>query len=218
MNAIGRKAARTVLLILATTLLGATSAHGEHVDGVVQAVWKEQQISFAYRTGGAAHTCAGLRTQLRALLVMLGVRETMMITVTGCEQDATMRVVHIALASPIEATPQSLVELTSRNATEQLAARLRGGQPPAAQTVPRFAAEWKTISFANALHLRLSPADCELLKQLRRELMPKLEVRMVKDRMRCSSDLASGYRPQLVVRALVAVPSRSLLAMHHHSL
>ena len=88
----------------------------------------------------------------------------------------------------------------------------RGQAPATTETMPRFRAEWKTISFANALHLRLTPADCELLKQLRRELMPKLAIRVVRDRMRCSSDLASGYRPQLLVAALVALPERSSVA------
>jgi hypothetical protein len=75
--------------------------------------------------------------------------------------------------------------------------------------MPRFSAEWKTISLANALHLRSTPADCELLKQLRREPMPKLAVRVISDTMRCSSDLASGARPQLVVAALVVASHRS---------
>jgi hypothetical protein len=117
--------------------------------------------------------------------------------------------VSIALASPVEATAENLSALTSHDPTEQLAARVRGEPLATADTTPRFAAQWKAISFANALHLRLSPADCELLKQLRRELIPKLAIRLISDRMRCSSDLASGYRPQLAVAALVARPARS---------
>jgi len=38
--------------------------------------------------------------------------------------------------------------------------------------------------------------------------MPKLALQVVSDRLRCSSDLASGFRPRLVVLALLAVPDR----------
>jgi hypothetical protein len=200
------RVARAVF-VLAATAFGASPALGAHVGDVVEAVWKEQQLTFGYRSAPVAHTCSGLRTRLRSLLTTLGVHPSMMVTVTGCE-DST-RVVSITLASPVEATTENIEALAPRGAIEDLKAKVRGEPVATAETLRRFSAEWKTISFANALHLRLTPADCELLKQLRRDLMPKLTIRIVSDRMRCASDLASGHRPQLVVMALVAVPDRS---------
>jgi hypothetical protein len=209
MSSIGHLQVVRMAFVVASVTACSASALGAHAGGIVEAVWREQRVSFGYHSAGPAHTCTGLRTQLRSLLTLLGVHETMTITVRGCEDSATTRVVNIALASPVEATPENISQLTSHDATEQLVARVHGEAPATAETMPRFRAEWKTISFANALHLRLTPADCELLKQLRHELMPKLAIRVVRDSMRCSSDLASGYRPQLVVAALVAVPDRS---------
>ena len=58
------------------------------------------------------------------------------------------------------------------------------------------------------MRLRLTPGDCELLRQLQRDVMPKLSVRVLRDKMRCESDLGSGNRPQLVVAALVSAPER----------
>jgi hypothetical protein len=208
MNSPSRRRVAGTIFVIASAVVFAGNAPGAQTNGVVAAVWKEQRISFEYRSAGAAHTCAGLRTQLRSLLTLLGAHPSMTITASGCEDHATTRVMSIALASPVEATTENASELGSRDATDQLAARVRG-ESAALETRPRFAAEWKTIAFANALHLRLTPADCELLKQLRRELLPKLAIRVISDKMRCSSDLASGYRPQLVVAALVAAPDGS---------
>lgn len=117
---------------------------------------------------------------------------------TGCDNGSSTRIVSVELSSPVEAT---LRAVTAYDATRQLAARVRGEPLPDATTLESFPAQWKTLSFANALYLRLTPADCEL-KQLQREIMPKLSVRVISDRMRCLSE-SSSYRPQLVVAALV---------------
>jgi len=199
-----RGVVRVLAMLIASATTCAARATGARADELVEAVWKEQHMTFAYRSAGPVHTCAGLRTQLRSLLRTLGVRESVTITVTGCEQFEAPRSVSVALVSPVEATAENLSDLVSRSPSQELAARVRGTGIEAPQSPARFPARWRTISFAGALHLRLTPADCELLKQLRRELMPKLAVRVVSDRMRCPGDLASGYRPQLVVSALVA--------------
>lgn len=54
------------------------------------------------------------------------------------------------------------------------------------------------------MHLRLSPADCRLPGQLRREILPKLAIRIIEDEIRCSTGLSDVIRPRLTVSALVA--------------
>ena len=199
--------------LAATALAGLSARAAADAPGadVVEAVWKEQRISCGYRD--PTHTCAGLRTQLRSILRALGSRETLTISVAGCDNPAATRTVDIALASAVEATPDNIGKLTTYAPTEELAARVQGRALPDAESLPRFRAQWKTISFANALRLRLTAADCELLRRLRRELMPKMAVRVIDDRLRCPSALGSGHRPQLVVAALIpasdsGIPSR----------
>jgi hypothetical protein len=194
----------TALLLVALH----TSVAGDDSAADVEAVWKQQQLSLTYRTAGAVHTCAGLRSQLRSLLILLGAHETLTVEVQGCEDTEGTRVVRIAIASPFE---RNGMPVSEQDATAQLIERLRRVDPATANAEGPFLAQWKTISFSNALSLRLTPADCELLRQLRYQVMPKLSVRVVSDRMRCTNDLASGNRPRLVVAALVAQPSRARL-------
>lgn len=188
----------TAILFLQTFLVVAAFAQDS-----VQAVWRQQHVTFGYRAGDAVHTCAGLRSRLRSLLIALGARDTLNIAVTGCDSGSTTRIVSVDLASPVEATEENLRAITRYDARAQLAARVRGEPLPDATTLERFPAQWQTLSFANALYLRLTPADCELLRQMEREMMPKLSVRVMSDRMRCPSNLSGGFRPQLVVAALV---------------
>ena len=111
----------------------------------------------------------------------------------------------MVVVSPFEAAETLDAPVTS-DAKQELIARVRGETSGAAPAT--FPARWKTISFATAMRLRLSPGDCELLKQLQRDVMPRLSVRVLRDRMRCQSDLGSGFRPQLVIAVLVAAPER----------
>jgi hypothetical protein len=174
-------------------------AHSAAADDVVPAVWKKQEISFVYRGGGSGHTCGGLRTQLRSLLIALGAHEATTVTAAECDDAALAREVAIFVASPFEAA--AVDSDAQSSSTEALIARVRGEVAEA--TPATFPARWKTISFANAMSLRLSPGDCELLKQLQRDVMPRLSVRVLRDKVLCRSDLGSGSRPQLVVAALV---------------
>jgi hypothetical protein len=183
--------------LLAASAIGAAEPDP---DLDVEAVWIQQRVSFAYRAADAVHTCAGLRSQLRTLLILLGAHETITIDVQRCDDAGSTRVVHITITSPFESSDE---RASQRDATARLVARLNGLDPSTPIAAEPFVARWRTVSFANSMSLRLTPADCELLKQLRDQVIPRLSVRVVSDRMRCTSDLASGNRPRLVLAALV---------------
>jgi hypothetical protein len=207
MNLVGRlqRVFRFATIAPAIGLLLACPASA-HADDAVPAVWKKQEISFVYRGGASVHTCGGLSSQLRTLLTALGAHATTTITLIDCDDASPAHEVALVIASPFAATSESPELLSAPDATERLVARVRGETIP--ETPATFPARWKTISFANAMRLRLTPGDCELLRQLQRDVMPKLSVRVVRDKMRCQSDFGSGNRPQLVVAALVAAPER----------
>ena len=83
MSSIGHLHVVRMALVVASVTGCSASAFSAHAGGIVEAVWREQHVSFGYRSAGPAHTCAGLRTQLRSLLTLLGVHEAMTITVGG---------------------------------------------------------------------------------------------------------------------------------------
>jgi hypothetical protein len=177
-------------------------AHPAAADDVVPAVWKQQEISFVYRGGASTHTCGGLRTQLRSLLIALGAHEATTVTAVECDDAGLARRVAIVVASPFEAAAAD--RDPPHSSTAALIARVRSERLEEAPAI--FPARWKTISFASSMRLRLSTGDCELLKQLQRDVMPRLSVRVLRDKMRRQCDFGSGNRPQLVVAALVAAP------------
>ena len=108
----------------------------------------------------------------------------------------------IALESPVEATAENLRAATDYHSEDLLVARLQGGQLPAADEVTRFPAEWTTLSLRES-RMQLTAADCELVQQLRQQVLTKLSVQIVQEPARCARTLARGRAPALKVRALI---------------
>jgi hypothetical protein len=103
----------------------------------------------------------------------------------------------------VAATAENLRAVTDYDSKDMLVARLRGLQLPAAGEVARFPATWRTLSLRDA-GMELTAADCELVQQLRRQILPKLSVQIVREPARCTATLSRGLAPPtLKVRALV---------------
>jgi hypothetical protein len=82
---------------------------------------------------------------------------------------------------------------------------VRNGRLDRAEELPRFPATWKTVSMKDQ-PLKLGPSDCELVEQLRRDVFPRMSIRVERDRLRCSVAFGNLGQPQLRVAALVAMP------------
>jgi hypothetical protein len=171
---------------------------------VVEAVWKPQQINFVYRGYSTLYSCGGLQDKLEKILETVGARDHVELRRYSCDDALSIASFQIALASPVEATPENVQELTSYDARDELIARVRGERLASAEDLPRFPAVWKTISFARSREMRLEPGDCELVQQLRRHVLPRMSVQIVSDRVHCSA-FGNISRPQLTVSALVPV-------------
>jgi hypothetical protein len=63
---------------------------------------------------------------------------------------------------------------------------------------------WKTISFTRSREMKLAPGDCELVLALRRQILQRMSVQVVTDRVSCSPFGNIG-KPRLTVSALVPV-------------
>ena len=66
----------------------------------------------------------------------------------------------------------------------------------------RFPAAWTTLALRDS-QIQLTAADCELVHQLRRQILPKLSVQIVKEPPRCAPVLSRGRAPAMQVRALL---------------
>jgi hypothetical protein len=202
-----RGGSRLIAIVwVAVLLLSGSVAHAESQPdaAVVEAVWKPQRINFVYRGYSTLYSCSGLQAKLEKILTTVGARGGIALRAYSCDDELSTARFQIVLASPVEATQENVAALTTYDAHEELVARLRGEQLASAEDLPRFPAVWKTISFARSREMRLEPGDCELVQQLRRQILPRMSVQIVSDRVRCSSFGNIG-RPQLTVSALVPV-------------
>ena len=173
---------------------------------IVEAVWKVQSLSFAYSGYATVYSCDALRAKVGEILEGLGARGTMRIRSWGCIDMINHGRMDITLESPVEATPDNIRELTTYDSTQQLVARVRNERLDRAEELERFPATWKTVSMSRDRKLKLGPSDCELVEQLRRDVFPRMSIRVESDRLRCSVAFGNLGQPQLRVAALVAVP------------
>jgi hypothetical protein len=175
---------------------------------IVEAVWKVQSLSFAYSGYATVYTCDALLHKVRDILQSLGARETLRIRSLGCSDMVTHGRMEITLESPVEATPENIEALTTYDSRQELVARVRNEQLASTEDVQRFPATWKTISMTRDRSLKLGPSDCELVEQLRRDVLPHMSIRVEHDRLRCSAVFGNIGQPQLRVAALVALPEQ----------
>lgn len=182
---------------------GGAMAQSQPAPDLVEAVWKPQQLRFAYRGYNTFYTCDGLREKLQVILGRLGARDGVRILSYDCIDGGGPAQFQIGFDSPVEATPENVRLLTTFDATQRLAARTRAEQLPTAESLQRFAATWQTISFARDPKMKLSAVDCELVRQLRKSILPQLSVKVQADKVRCSMFGPVGA-PRLTVDALIA--------------
>jgi hypothetical protein len=173
---------------------------------IVEAVWKVQSLSFAYSGYATVYSCDALLDKVRVILQSVGARDTMRIRSWGCTDMVTHGRMDITLESPVEATPENIRALTTYGSTKELVARVRNEQLQSAEDMQRFPATWKSVSMTREKKLKLGPSDCELVEQLRRDVFPRMSIRVEHDRLRCSIAFGNIGQPQLRVSALVAAP------------
>jgi hypothetical protein len=191
------------LLVIASLLLAATPADARDENPNIDAIWMPQVVSFTYQADDTFYTCSSLWRKITGILSHLGARTTAPFHRLRCDDFAHTVRMQIALESPVEATSANLRAVTDYDSEDLLVARLNGKQLPAANDVPRFPAAWRTLSFRSR-EMQLTAGDCELVHQLRRQVLPKLSVQVLKEPTRCAAALSrGGLPPAMQVRTLL---------------
>jgi hypothetical protein len=194
-----------VLVMTGTVLYGPTSSHAAQPE-TVQAMWKTQEIQFAYMAFTTSYNCDALETKLENVLRTVGAHEQTRVDVRGCEFNRVSRnsFVRVTAASPVLATPEQKAEVAKDKSREELLKKLG-----VKSEIDRdeFPAVWKKIDLSRDRTLGLQPGDCELLEHLRDRIFPKLAVKVVQDEVRCTPNHLPLTTPKLEVSALVKAPS-----------
>jgi hypothetical protein len=190
--------------LAASTMTGIAEAGVADAEAQVAAVWQPQIVKFEYRAGSTLYTCRSLQRKVERILLQVGARERARFRRFYCADLSPIVSAEIAVMTPLEATAENLRRLTDYDSREILVARVHGQRLPGAADLQVFPAAWKKVSLSR---LRLSHGDCDLLQQLRHQVLPKLSVRIVSSNLeQCSTVLGKGVAPHLVVQALIAEP------------
>jgi hypothetical protein len=197
---------RKQLIILGVAIIAAAIAVGARAqteaDASVEAVWKPQRVNFVYRGYSTLYSCRSLQQTLERILLSVGANGEIALRTYSCSDLTGTARFQVVMESPVEATPENVRDLTTHDSRDVLIARVRGEDLASAADVERFPAVWKTVSFARDRKMRLAPGDCELVRALRRQILPRMAVHIVKDNVRCSVH-GNISPPRLVVSALV---------------
>lgn len=173
------------------------------------AAWKAQDVRFVYRSSLTIYDCEHLGSKMRQILHAVGAHASTRIQTESCNvlqpaggtpaQVVSMR---IQLTAPALATPELRAELRRESSRHELLKRF------GVQTVSsdEFAAVWVKRDLSNMRGLRMDAGDCELLLQVREQVLSKLAVEVVGSDRSCSSSPHRLRRPVLKVLALVPLP------------
>jgi hypothetical protein len=190
------------VLLTASTMTGIAKAGAANALAHVAAVWQPQIVKFEYRAGNTLYTCHSLQRKIERILLQVGARERARFRRFYCGELSHTVSAEIAVMTPVEATDENLRRLTDYDSREILVARVQGQRLPRAADLQVFSAAWKRMTLPG---MRLRHGDCDLLQQLRQQVLPKLSVRIVSSNLeQCSTVLGKGVAPHLVVQALIA--------------
>jgi len=176
--------------------------------GSIVAVWKPQSLTFDYRSEGRLYQCDVLAYKITKILHRLGAGDRLELR-GQCHDLAGQVHLELLMASPVEATPENIRDITSYGSEAELVARVRGIHLRSAVDVERFPAVWRSISFRRDSSLELDAGDCALVQQLRHQVLPKMSLQVTTDMagIDCSQELNGIAKPRLTVLALVPVGS-----------
>jgi hypothetical protein len=191
--------------ILAAALLSpAAFAGSPDAANSVQAVWKPVEIKYSYVGFTTAYNCDSFEQKVRSILLRLGAPEQTRVQANGCiDVNRPSRNFFVTINSAA-VIPASEAKEPPDKATRELAERLTGKKDPL-KTEP-FPAQWKTVELARDRRLDLQPGDCELMEGLSKDVLPKLSIKVISDRVLCTPNNLSITTPELTVSALVPLP------------
>jgi hypothetical protein len=146
----------------------------------VAALWQAHEFQFHYFGFRTYYSCAGLEDRLKQILRDLGAHPDVRVSAWGC--------------------------MGLNDVNNMLSARIRVRMPTgsAASAADSFTATSEPVSLTTRRTGGVGSGDCELLEQVRDQLLPALSIPLVKDSLHCIPGQSSLIAQSLQVQALIA--------------
>jgi hypothetical protein len=150
------------------------------VGSPLAAVWREQRLEFSYFGRTARYSCQGLRDKMRALLLDLGARRDLQVSLLGCDESAPLGRSYIG--------PRLSLVFSSPALPDTAAVPLHPGDLMAVN------ARYEPFTLTSDAFRNYGVGDCELVDEFAREILPHLSARNVTRDITCIPYQASGSR------------------------
>jgi hypothetical protein len=144
------------------------------------AVWKERRLDFSYMGRTARYSCEGLRDKMRSLLLDLGARRDLKVSVLACDESAALRRGYVG--------PRLSIVFSSPALPDAAAQPLHTGDLSAVD------ARYESFTLTSDAFRNYGVGDCELVEEFARQILPKLATKDVKQDITCVPYQASGSR------------------------
>jgi hypothetical protein len=195
---------------LTSTALGVAVTHaGQDAkapsDTPITAIYKIERIEFAYKSPNIRYACESLQKRTRQILEAVGAYPKMVVEVKNCQRQEQVRHAEmvVTFAMPVEATEENIRAMVDFDSRDELVARVRKEHLPSAEDVQRFPATWRSVTLSGSAPLKLAAGDCDLLRVMRDEVFPRLNVRVVGSGMNCGAGPDTRIMPRIRVYALM---------------
>lgn len=149
-------------------------------EGPIAAVWKEQHLNFFYMGRTSRYSCEGLRDKVLAMLLDLGARRDIRVTAIGCEDAGRAR--------PGSPGPSLNIVVSTPALPDTSVTPLHPGDLAAVD------AHFEIFTITSNAFGNMGIADCELVEEFSRQILPKLAARNVKQDITCVPFQQSGGR------------------------
>jgi hypothetical protein len=164
-------------------------------DNPISAVWKEQRLNFFYKGQTSRYSCSALRDKVRAMLLDLGARRDLDVTALGCEQSTAQ--VRLATLGPSLSVVFSAPVLADA-----------GVKPSRPGDLAAVDARFESFTLAVDVFRNMGAADCELVEDFARQILPKLVTRDLKQDITCVPFQQGGGRFLVRGEVLKSLPQR----------
>jgi hypothetical protein len=201
------RANRKILSVLLCACAAAAACAEPAPAQPVQAVWKPEKITLSYFSQTTYYSCDALEGKMKRIIEQLGMVGDVRVRAANCGRGVVSTPnVHIEALVPVEATPAALADIKQDDSSRELAKRVNGQRAQQIEPGAQFAAKWQDVQVGKGLDL--SGGDCDLLRQIQRQLLPKLAVKVKETNRTCDSRDSSTLRhPILDLQVLLPVPT-----------
>jgi hypothetical protein len=195
-----KRVAGVLQAVLSLVLLTASDQLRADTDAEpVTAIWLHHEFKFSFIADTVRYRCDELASRVSSVLKAVGATRHS-INVSRCTDFEPLQRLTISATVAAEATERNLHAATHFSSAERLLSEIRKSPLPTEADIERFQAKWRTVEL-RAAQLHLDAGDCELLRDVKRQVFTRIGVGVNAKGFRCSraGDSITAYLSLIIL-------------------